>query len=286
MSAPTFHRPNTVAEAVALLGATEGSRPIAGGSDLMIQLRLGHRNPTAVVDLTLVEGLRGIGPDGRIGAATTMRDLLDDPFVSKHLGALRDAADLLGGRQIQTVATLAGNVCNASPAAETSGPLLVHDTVVEIAGPAGVREVAILDFWTGPGRTVLGPGEIVIAFRPLATTGRSAYRRLELRRSVDIAVVAASARVVVTAGVITEASLGVTAVAPTAIRVPEAEGLLVGTPVSELPGRSSAVASAVSAASSPIDDARAGATYRRAMIGVLAVRAVEAALPRSGHASA
>lgn len=281
MSRPGYHRPETIAEAVELLARVEGSQPLAGGSDLMIQLRLGHRSPAAVVDLSAIADLKGVGSDGRIGAATTMAQLLDDAFVTERMGALRDAADLLGGRQIQTVATLAGNLCNASPAAETSGPLLVHDTVVEIAGPDGTRELPLTEFWTGPGRTVLGAGELVVALRPTATSGRSAYRRLELRRSVDIAVVAASARIAVVDGVIAEAAVAITAVAPTAIRAPDAEQLLVGLPLADLDARRPEFERAVAAASSPIDDTRSSAEYRRAMVGVLAGRAVEACLDRS-----
>lgn len=279
MTTTGYHRPATVEEAVRLLAEDPEARPLAGGSDLMIQMRLGHRTPSTVVDLSAIGALRGIAADGRIGAATTMRDLLMDAHVAERLVALREAADLLGGRQVQNVATLAGNVCNASPAAETSGPLLVHDTVVEIAGPDGVREVPIADLWAGPGRTALGPGEIVVAFRPQRTEGRSAYRRLELRRSVDIAVVAASARIAVSDGAIVEAAVAVTAVAPTAIRVPAAEEILVGTPVAELPDKADAVRRAVAGSAAPIDDARASAAYRRAMVGVIAVRAVEACLP-------
>jgi carbon-monoxide dehydrogenase medium subunit len=200
------------------------------------------------------------------------------------LAALTDAAALFGGRQIRNVATVGGNLCSASPAAELATPLLVLDATAEVVGPGGARDVALADLWAGPRRTVLAPGEVLRAARlPAGVAGSaSAYQRLELRRSVDIALVSVSARLDVADGEVVGARLAVGAAAPTPFRAEEAEALLVGLPVAAGAGdpRVAAAAAAVAGAARPIDDVRASAAYRRAMLEVVAVRAVAAALAR------
>jgi CO/xanthine dehydrogenase FAD-binding subunit len=276
--------PDSVPEATAALAGDATARVLAGGSDLMNQLRLGRVRPALVVDLARL-GLAGVRVAGglSIGAATTMRQLLAEPVPD----ALREAARLLGGRQIQAVATIGGNLCNASPAAETATPLLVHDARAVIAGPAGAREVPLADLFAGPGRVALAQGELLTAVRLPATghdTGYfSAYRRLDLRRSVDIAVVGASAAVRVEAGVITGARLALGAVAPTPRRVPAAERALAGVEVTGTGFTSAldAAAGLCQEASTPIDDVRASAEYRRAMVPVVVRRALSAAIVRA-----
>lgn len=275
-----YTRPSTLEAAVEALATTDDARPIAGGTDLMIQLRLGKRSPSLVVDLSKVDELRGISttPDGglRLGAGTTMRELLARQEVRAGYTALRDAADLLGGRQVQAMATIGGNLCNASPAAESATPLLVHDAEVEIAGPGYRRTVPLTDFWAGPGATVLAQGELVTAVTLPAPAGRSAYRRLDLRRSVDIAVVGASARLQLGDGRVTEVRLAIGAAAPTARRVPEAEAAVAGVDVDALPGAIEEAGRRARSASLPIDDTRASAAYRTAMVEVMVVRALTA----------
>ncbi|HEX7659974.1 MAG TPA: FAD binding domain-containing protein, partial [Pseudonocardiaceae bacterium] len=169
------------------------------------------------------------------------------------------------------------------PSAETATPLLAHDAGAVIAGPAGSRTVPLAELFAGPGRVALAPGELLTAVclpAPGAGDG-SAYRRLDLRRSVDIAVVGASAAVRVEGGQITRARLAIGAVAPTPRRVPEAERTLAGVPLSEVDPVLDTVARLCQDAASPIDDVRASAEYRRAMVAVVVRRALSAALGRA-----
>ena len=258
-----------------------------------VALALGAQDHRVMnVDLAGIGELSGVGADTgtgeiRIGATTTMRDLLavsaTQPPAPALPDALRDAARLLGGRQIQAVATVGGNLCNAAPSAETATPLLAHDAGAVIAGPAGSRTVPLAELFAGPGRVALAPGELLTAVclpAPGAGDG-SAYRRLDLRRSVDIAVVGASAAVRVEGGQITRARLAIGAVAPTPRRVPEAERTLAGVPLSEVDPVLDTVARLCQDAASPIDDVRASAEYRRAMVAVVVRRALSAALGRA-----
>lgn len=301
---PPYARPSSVAEAVALLTAQPGARPLAGGTDLMNELRLGVARPPLVVDIDGLAELRGVqerDDEVVIGAGVTMRALRGHPVLAR-LGALADAARLLGGPQVQAAATLGGNLCTASPAAETATPLLVHAATAVLAGPDGAREVPLDAFWTGPRRTVLAPGELLVALRlepdahptaapspahpTAAPSPRSAYRRLQLRRSVDIAVVSASARLQVTDGAVTGARIAVGAVAPTPLLVAGADEPLLGLPVGD-PGRAAEPATArgvveaarrCAAAATPIDDVRASARYRSGVLDEVVRRAVLAAL--------
>lgn len=275
---PAYARPETVDEAVAALGSVDGARPIAGGTDLMVQLRLGQRAPGVVVDLGRLSDLQRVDAvQGHIGAGVTVRRLLAEPEAARRWPALVEAGRLLGGRQIQAMATVGGNLCNGSPAAETAPPLLVHDAQVVIRGPHGAREVPLAAFWRGPHETVLEPGELLAEIR-LDTPGRSAYRRIELRRSVDIAVVSVAVRLDVAGGRVTGAAVAIGAASPTPCRVPAAEEALVGIGL-DGPDFEQALGDAAAAASRaarPIDDTRASARYRTAMLAVLVRRAVAA----------
>ncbi|MCC5948365.1 MAG: xanthine dehydrogenase family protein subunit M [Nitriliruptoraceae bacterium] len=275
----TYLRPTSVAEAVDALRTSDGARPIAGGTDLMVQVRLGRRRPDTVVDLSAVDGLAELSEE-RIGAGVTMRRLLASEHAAAAWPALVEAARLLGGRQIQAMATVGGNLCNASPAAESATPLLVHDATARIAGPDCVRAVPLEEFWSGPGQTVLGPGELLIAVTLPATAGRSAYRRIELRRSVDIAVVSAAARLEIVDGAVAQARVAIGAAAPTPRRVVAAEQVLEGVAVGpDLERAINQAAVLAGDACVPIDDTRATARYRTAMIPVLVSRALAACVP-------
>jgi CO/xanthine dehydrogenase FAD-binding subunit len=278
---PAYHRADDLAGAVEALGSAARAAVLAGGTDLMNDLRLGLSSPDLVVDVGgLPElGVFSLGAEAVLGAGTTMAALRRCTEVRRRYPALVEAAALLGGRQMQAVATVGGNLCHASPAAETATPLLVHDAVAVVAGPGGERTVPLTEFFVRPRVTCLGRGELLVALRlPAAAPGTtSAYRRLELRRSVDIAVVSASVRLERTEGVITGARLAVGAVAPVPMRVPAAEAALVGAQVGDTEAVLAA-ADACRAAATPIDDTRASAEYRRAMIPVIVERCVRAAM--------
>ena len=282
-----YARPTSTAEAVEVLQLNPGARLIAGGTDLMVQMRLGHRQPTLVVDTAGLEELHQLdsGPDPVVGGAATLRALLKEPSLVERYPALAQSANLLGGRQIQAVATFGGNICNASPAAETATPLIAYGAEAQIAGPDGVRVIPLSDFLKGPGRTALGPGELLVSLKlpASAETRRSAYRRLELRRSVDIAVVSASACVDIVDSRIAHARVVIGAVNAVPTIVPAASAALEGVSVDNLESVDlreaiRVAAAACRAASKPIDDTRASAKYRTAMIEVIAERVLTEAL--------
>lgn len=285
MSTPDYARPTSVADTVETLQTNPAARLMAGGTDLMVQMRLGHRRPELVVDTGGLEELHRLeaGPPSAIGSAVTLREFLGHGVLVRRYPALAQAATLLGGLQIQAVATFGGNVCNASPAAETTTPLLVYDAQAEIAGPGGLREVPLADFFVGPGKTVLGPSELLVALRLPGGGGdqRSTYRRMELRRSVDIAIVSVSAWVEVEERRITAARIAIGAVNAVATRVPAAETALVGVDVDDASHVRLAIAEGATScreASRPIDDTRASARYRAAMVEVIAQRTMTEAI--------
>jgi carbon-monoxide dehydrogenase medium subunit len=278
--------PTTVAEALERL-ATPGAVPLAGGTDLVNGIRLGVTRPATVVDVSAVAELTVLddGDPVVIGAGVTVRRLRTHPRLPSRLAALDDAAALLGGRQIQAQATVGGNLCNASPAAELATPLLVLGATAVIAGPAGTRRLPLAELWTGPRRTALEPGELLVRVELPAgvDASASAYRRLELRRSVDIALVSAACWLGLDGGHVTDARIALGAVAPTPMLVPDAAAALLGVDVTDGAALDAVCAQAgrlASAAARPIDDVRASARYRRAMTEQLVRRAVRAALTR------
>lgn len=275
--------PQSVGEAVEALSESPKARVIAGGTDLMVGMREGHVHPTRLVDITRIQELSGISTQNgslRIGAATKIDEILHHPTVRSEYPALVDAGQLLGGWQIQNMATLAGNLCNASPAAEMSGPLLVLDAEVEVMGPSGERRIPLGEFWTGPGKTVLEPAEILTTIViPGKVSGRlSAYQRVDIRHSVDIALVSSAVGVELSEGKVQLARIALGAVAPTVIRVTEAEAYLQGRTLSE--EVLDKVEDLAEAAAVPISDVRASAEYRSAMAGVLARRVLLLATER------
>jgi carbon-monoxide dehydrogenase medium subunit len=283
---PDYARPTTVAEAAAL-AARPGAMLLAGGTDLMNELRLGVVRPSLLVDLGDIEELARLEVDGRvsIGAAVTVRALLASPAIRERFPVLVDAGTLLGGRQIQASATVGGNVCHASPAAELATPLVVLDATAVVEGAGGRRELPAAELWAGPRRTVLAADEVLVALHlPEPAAPTSAYQRMELRRSVDIALVSASVNLPLADGVVTGARVAVGAAAPTPLRVPAAERALDGVAPADAPRFAAAVAQASALcrdASSTIDDVRASAGYRRAMVAVTAGRAMHAAAARA-----
>jgi CO/xanthine dehydrogenase FAD-binding subunit len=269
-----YHRPGSVEEATALLGEP-GARPIAGGTDLMVQNRGGKGNAPTLVDLNFVPSLAELGPrpDGglRIGATVRLARLESDRRCLAY-PLLGEAAGTVGSIQIRNRATLAGNLCNASPAADTAPALLCYEAVVHVVGPAGRREVPLEEFWKGPGETTLRPGEWVEAVSlPPPPPHGGCYLKLGRTLGVDLAV-AGVAALVSDAGV----RLAAASVAPTPRRLRPVEAVLSAAP----PGSRPDIGPAVAAAIAPIDDARATAAYRQAMTVVLARRAWEAAQAR------
>ena len=281
-----YQAPTTLTEAVALLAASPGpTRLLAGGTDLLVQLRTGRVAPELVVDLKRIPALGAIEPrDGgfRIGGAVASARLSEHAELRALWPGVVEAMALVGSDQIQERATLAGNLCNASPAADSVPALMAARATVSIQGPEGARECPVGEIVTGPGRTSLGDGEIVewLYLPPRPARAGDAYLRFIPRTEMDIAVAGAAVNLELKPdGTCRAAQIVLGAVAPTPIRVPEAEAALVGTALDAT--ALAKAADACSAACDPIDDKRGTATYRRRIAGVLARRAAGIARQRA-----
>ena len=281
-----YEAPDTLDTAVALLaGASGEARVLAGGTDLLVQLRAEMIEPGLVVDVKRIPELRRIAAeDGgfRIGAAVTGAELGEHGQVKAAWPGVVEAAELIGSTQIQGRATMGGNLCNASPAADCVPALVAAGATVSIAGPGGRREAPVDDIATGPGRTSLAKGEIVVAFFLPARPVRAgdAYLRFIPRTEMDIAVVGAGVSLTLDgSGTCNHARVAVGAVAERVLLVPEAAKALVGTPVDD--AALARLAQAASAACRPIDDKRGTKEFRIKVAGVLALRAARIALERA-----
>ena len=266
--------------------AAAGARPMAGGTDLLVQLRSGRAQPEAIVDLKRVAGavgVREIAGGFVIGAATSGAVIGEHAALSKAWPGVVEAANLIGSTQVQGRASLAGNLCNASPAADSVPAMIAARAVCVIVGPKGRREVPVESIATGPGRTSLAPGEFVLEIRlpPRSARSSDAYLRLIPRTEMDIAVVGAGVNLTLdAAGVVTQAHVALGAVAPTALLVPEAGAALVGSKLDE--ASLARLDAAARAACKPISDKRGTAEYRTKIAGVLARRAALIAYQRAG----
>jgi CO/xanthine dehydrogenase FAD-binding subunit len=287
MPSPAFHAPTTIADTIALLAADPAARPLAGGTDLIVQMRSGRANPSAIVDLKRIDGMIGVRRDGEgfaIGAAIPCTALKHHADLAAAWPGVVEAANLIGSVQVRNRATMAGNLCNASPAADSVPALIAAGASVLIAGPGGQREVPVEAVPTGPGKTSLAPGEFVVEIRlpPRPEGGGDAYLRSIPRTEMDIAVVGVGASVVMGPdGTCTSARIGLGAVGPTAVLAEQAGAALVGTMLDE--AALDRMAHAVRSVCRPIDDKRGPANYRTAMATVLARRVVELARHRAGE---
>ncbi|MCS7088586.1 MAG: xanthine dehydrogenase family protein subunit M [Thermoflexales bacterium] len=288
MQAFAYVRPNTLAEALAVLAREgEGARCLGGGTDLIVQLRERRRSANTVVDVKRVPELNVLAFDPQqgliIGAAVPCYRIYSDADVAANYPGLVDAVKLIGGVAIQGRATLGGNVCTASPAGDSIPALIVHRAVVAIASLEGTREVALEDFFVGPGKTILKPHELVVHFKlppPPAGFG-AAYLRFTPRNEMDIAVVGVGAALTVREGRIVDARIALGAVAPTPLLAREAAAVLIGSAPTE--EAFEAAARAAQAVARPITDVRGTAEQRRHLVGVLTRRALRHALARAMH---
>ncbi len=285
MQSIPYHAPASVSEAVELLGRDAEARVLAGGTDLLVQVRSGVRKPSAWVDVKRIPDLQGVRIEAdsiRIGAAAPAAAIFEHSELRALLPGVTEATDLIGSTLIQGRATLGGNLCNASPAADSTPALIAVGAHCVIAGPGGEREIAVEAFATGPGQTALARGELLVALRipkPGARTA-DAYLRLIPRSEMDIAVVGAGVALTLgDDGTCTQARVAIGAVAPTALLVEEAGAALVGSRIDD--DALARVAAAASAAASPIDDKRGTIAYRTKVVGVLAKRAAAIAAKRA-----
>ena len=286
----TYHTPATLAEAIALMQADPAnSRYLAGGTDLYLALEHGAAPAGVVIDLKGVAGLDGIValPEGgwRIGALTRMADIEHHAELQRDYPSLCAAAEVVGGPPIRNRATLGGNLCNASPAADTSTPLLALGATVAVSDGEQERTLPLAELWRGPRQTTLAPSSVLTAIMlpPPAPRSDNAFQRLT-RSAMDIAVVNAAVCLALDeAGCVASLRVALGAVAPVVVLVEGLESALAGKPVDE--AACEQVRSRAQAAARPIDDVRASAAYRAEMAGTLAMRALQDAAAISGGAS-
>jgi aerobic carbon-monoxide dehydrogenase medium subunit len=282
-----YEAPTTIAAAVKLLAGKAGlARVLAGGTDLLVQMRTERIAPDLIVDVKRIASLRAIKAEKggfRVGAAVAGAELGEHKALRQAWPGVVEAANLIGSTQIQSRATLAGNLCNASPAADSVPALVAAGASAVIAGPKGKRAVAVEKIATGPGKTSLKKGEIVEAILLPKRPPRSgdAYLRFIPRSEMDIAVVGAGVSLTLDAkGVCTRARVALGAVAERVILVPEAAKALIGRKIDA--DALERLSAAASAACRPIDDKRGTKEFRVQVAGVLARRAAQLALKRAG----
>jgi len=283
-----YAAPPTLDEAVALLAANPGARPLAGGTDLLVQLRSGRRETGLVVDVKRVPELNEISYDPArgltLGAAAPCYRIYGDPSIRQAYRSLAEVAALIGGVQIQGRASIGGNLCNAAPSADSIPLLIALGARCRVQGPAGTREVAVEEFCTAPGQTVLAPGELLVSMHlpPPAPDSGARYLRFIPRNEMDIAVAGAGVQVVLENGNFRSARIALAAVAPTPLFVREAGEALAGKAVNA--ASLAAAADIARQAAHPITDMRGTEEYRRHLCGVLTRRALEAAVQRAREA--
>ncbi len=270
-----YHRPSSLDEAFGLAADIPQSRYVAGGTDLLVQMRKGVPEPPALISLRGLGELSGIEASSRvrIGAGVPLSDVQVHPAVADWFPALAESIASLGSRQIRNMATMGGNLCNASPAADTAPPLLIYGASVELRDARGTREMPVEDFFQGPGQTALRPGEILTAILldPPAGGTRSVFLR-KGRVAMDLPIASVAALVEWDGGTCTRIRLAAGAVAPTPLRLERSEAVVEGTNLDvEIRERARETARTEI---SPITDLRSTEGYRRHLTGVLVERAL------------
>jgi len=288
LHAINYEAPNTLKDAIALLAQHgEKARPLCGGTDLLIQLRAGLRRPDHVVDVKKIPELSKISFDLqkglRLGAAVPAIEVYENADIRRYFPGLQEAAHLIGSNQIQSRASVGGNLCNGSPAADTTPALIALGAKCRVAGPKGERMVAAEEFCTAPGRTVLQPGEILVEFHIPVPAKRSSdsYLRFIPRNEMDIAVVGVGTSVTLDLDDdrFVDARIALGAVGPTPIYAVKASEALKGKKIDA--ATIDRAAKLAVEQSSPIDDMRGTAEFRRHLVGVLTRRTIGIAIERA-----
>ncbi|MEC7557629.1 MAG: xanthine dehydrogenase family protein subunit M [Planctomycetota bacterium] len=282
-----YEAPTTLDDAVALLSENPAAvRPLAGGTDLIDHIRTRRLEPDVVVDVKKIPDLNvlELTDEGlRLGAAVPCYRIYGDDEIAASYGALADSCRIIGGTQIQSRASVGGNLCNSGPAADSIPSLIALAARVVIAGAGGRREVPAEEFCTGPGQNVLENGELVVEllFAPRPAVGGSHYRRFIPRNEMDIAVVGVGASVELdeAAESFVAARISLAAVAATPLFVEAAGAALAGQAVSD--DAIAAAAAAAREAATPIDDMRGTIEFRKHICGVLTERVIREAVARA-----
>lgn len=283
-----YHCPTELEQALKLLSELkEECTVIAGGTDLVPALRTGRISlPEGfhIIDISAIQELDYIITDDgmvRIGAITRVSDIGESPVVKEDVPILADAASQLGSLQVRNLGTIGGNLCNASPAADTAPPLLALDAKVNVMGISGQRLVPLAEFFTGPGETILALGEVLAEVQiPITEAAGSCFIKLGRRNAFTLSIVSVATLVKVKDGIFVDVRIALGAVAPTPIRASQAEEYLIGKETSEqvIDKGAKVVASEVK----PISDVRASAEYRRDMSYILTKRAINLSVQRAG----
>jgi aerobic carbon-monoxide dehydrogenase medium subunit len=280
--------PNTLDEAVgAFAAAGSAARILAGGTDLLVQMRSGALKPGVIVDIKKIPEMTAIeqGADGgfRVGAAASGMALAEHRSFGKVWPGVLEAINLIGSKQVQGRASAGGNLCNGSPAGDSVPALIAAGAVAIVQGPDGRREIKVEDVPTAPGRISLKPGEILVSFKlpPRAPGSSDAYLRMIPRTEMDIAVVGVGVNLTLKDGVVTAARIGLGAVAPTVLLVQDAAKALIGSKLDD--AALAKAAAACSAACRPIDDKRGTIAYRTKVAGVLLRRTAAIAAQRAAQ---
>ena len=284
MAVQEFVAPKSLPEAQGIFANDSSASWLAGGTDLLVGIRLGMRDPSRIIDLKKIPELMALDVSGDsilIGAAASAYDILHNSEIGSLCPGLADALDLIGSTQIQGRCSAGGNLCNASPAADSIPALIANGAVCRILGSSGERLLPVEDFIVGPGKNALKTDELLVQLvlpKPMPGTS-DAYLRLTPRTEMDIAVAGTGVSITLdTAGICTAARVAIGAVAPTPLLVEAAGQTLVGSKLED-DAIDSAV-TAVRAAASPISDKRGSAQYRTHVVGVLVKRAIQRAQAR------
>lgn len=279
--------PSTLEEASAFLLEANGTgRVLAGGTDLLVQLRAGVTTPGIIVDVKHIEELMTIQEEEggfRVGAAVCGQELGEHPGVTAAWRGVVEAVELIGSTQVQGRATAGGNLCNASPAADSVPAMIAAGATVAVYGPNGRRELAVEDVPARPGKTNLEPGELITSIKlPARPAGSGdAYLRMTPRTEMDIAIVGLGVALTIGAdGTVSDARVGLGAVAPTALHVADADAALIGSKLDD--EALERAAEACRQACNPINDKRGTIEYRTKIAGVLMKRAAKIAAERAG----
>lgn len=281
-----YEAPETLQAAVALLAGASGvTRILAGGTDVIVQMETELIEPALLVDIKKIPDVLGISPEKggyRVGAAVPCMDLIEHAGFCRAWPGVIDGVKLIGSIQVKGRATMGGNLCNGSPAADSVPALIAAGAIATVIGPKGTRQVPVEEIPVGPGKTSLAKGEIVTSFLfpPRPPRSGDAYQRFTPRTEMDIAVVGVGINLTLDGGgVCRTARVSLGAVAPTALLVKEAADALIGTRVDD--AAIEKLAKVVSAACRPIDDKRGTKEYRIKVAGVLAGRVARQALERA-----
>ena len=280
-----YEAPESLEGAVALLASARDARVLAGGTDLLVQMRADILDPELIVDIKNIPETRAVVEEKggwRIGAAVTGAELKEHPRLKKVWPGVVEAANLIGSTQVQGRATMGGNLCNGSPAADSVPALIAAGAVATLAGPKGKRDLPVEDVMLGPRKLALEKGEIVASFLlpPRPARSSDAYLRFIPRTEMDIAVVGAGVSLTVDgAGIVTAARVSLGAVAARVLLVPEAAQAIVGSRLDEQ--AQERLEAAARAVCRPIDDKRGTTEFRIQVAGVLARRAALIALDRA-----